>query len=560
MRRILLTSRVALSFSAATLVLSVTLAASGAPAPPRVVAIDAGGGNTCVLMSSGAVRCWGYNAQGQLGNGRARGTLHSSNVPVAVSGLTGGVRTISVGGAHTCAITRARGMRCWGLNGWGELGNGVESTLHDVPVGVSGLASGVAAIAAGGTHSCALTAAGGVKCWGSNGSGQLASTTIQIRRTPLDMPGLATGIRAIVAGGNNASTNGGQSCVLMSVGGVKCWGVYPGNGGPGCCSATPVDVAGLTNGVTAIAASGRHTCAITSVGGLKCWGENSWGELGDGTGTHRLTPVDVVGLSSGVKAVTLGQSLTCVLTTAGGVKCWGFNRHGEVGTGSRADQGPRTPTDVVGLRSGVAAISAGQAHVCALMVRGGVKCWGDNSVGQLGTGTRIHDSARPVDVRLGTPRSTPRTPATARLLPFVDRLEAVLVQSAAGRRELAAAISAGFRCSISTRAAATRIARVVDNRNRLLRQLAGVRGPTRQAVQAVSLLRLGLQHSIEADRHYRDGFLSIPAAGCPLPQNANFAAARRSDARATAAKRRFVRAFNPLARQVNRRTWSANEI
>jgi hypothetical protein len=76
----------------------------------------------------------------------------------------------------------------------------------------------------------------------------------------------------------------------------------------------------------------------------------------------------------------------------------------------------------------------------------------------------------------------------------------------------------------------------------------------------MALLRLGLQHSIEADHRYRDGFLSIRVAGCPKPQNAKFAAARRAHVRASSAERRFVAAYNPLARLVNRRTWLANEI
>jgi alpha-tubulin suppressor-like RCC1 family protein len=143
------------------------------------------------------------------------------------------------------------------------------------------------------------------------------------------------------------------------------WGAYPGTGAPGCCSLTPVDVPGLTSGVTAIAAGVTHTCAVTSAGGLKCWGANGYGQLGDGSTSGGETPVDVVGLSSGVKAVTAGQAHTCALTTAGGVKCWGFNWDSEVGNGSKADPSPRTPAYVVGLKSGVVAIAAGQAHTCA---------------------------------------------------------------------------------------------------------------------------------------------------------------------------------------------------
>jgi hypothetical protein len=202
-RRILVASRVAVALSAAALLLSVPLGASGATAPARAVRVSAGGYNTCALLSNGAVRCWGYN-QG------------------------------------------------------GELGNGVDSHLHDVPVPVAGLASGVAAIAAGGSHTCALSAAGGVKCWGSNGNGQLANSTQAVRRTPLDMPGLASGVRAIAAGGDT-TTNGGQTCALTSAGGVKCWGYYPGNGGPGCCSSSPVNVGDLTSGVVAIGSFGNRS-------------------------------------------------------------------------------------------------------------------------------------------------------------------------------------------------------------------------------------------------------------------------------------------------------------
>ena len=101
---------------------------------------------------------------------------------------------------------------------------------------------------------------------------------------------------------------------------------------------------------------------------------------------------------------------------------------------------------------------------------------------------------------------------------------------------------------------------MVANRQSLLRQLAGLRAPTQQAANALALLRQGLRHSVEADIRYRDGFYALGASGCPLPPNRNFALARESDTRASAAKRQFVAAYNPLARRVGRRTWSANEI
>ena len=158
----------------------------------------------------------------------------------------------------------------------------------------------------------------------------------------------------------------------------------------------------------------------------------------------------------------------------------------------------------------------------------------------------------------GTPK--PKA-APANLRPFVDRIENVLQQSTEGRKEIANALTAGFNCSVSPGRAAQQIASVADNRQSILQQLGSIRTPTQQADDIVTLLQRALQHSIEADRHYRDGFSAVPpGTSCPLPTNADFALASKSDARATAAKEGFVAAFDPLAVRFRRRSWSAGEL
>src|SRR5690606_35197193 len=120
------------------------------------------GEHTCALASTGAVRCWGSNDYGQLGDG----TTTQRSTPVPVSGLSSGVRAIAAGRFHTCAVMNAGGMKCWGSNDYGELGDGTQNERY-APVDVSGL-SGAQSAAAGNGHTCAIVSGGGVRCWGAN--------------------------------------------------------------------------------------------------------------------------------------------------------------------------------------------------------------------------------------------------------------------------------------------------------------------------------------------------------------------------------------------------------
>ncbi len=343
-----------------------------------IESIAIGGSHACALTTLGGIQCWGSDLYGQLGRGILTGT---SGTPADVIGLTDRVAAVAAGGNHTCALMTSSGLRCWGSNDYGELGTGNTVALA-TPTGVIGLASGVAAVVAGAVVTCALTNAGALQCWGQNLAGQLGTGTTSGSFEPIDVTGLARGVAEVAVGGKH-------TCALHTTGALQCWGYNAegqlGTGTPSS-SPIPVQVTGLTSDIVRVAAGYVHTCALTTAGGLQCWGQNAYGQLGDGTFKNSSTPVDVTGLASGVVAVALGRGHTCALTTASGLKCWGDNFSGQLGDGTF--RGSSTPVDVMELGSGVAAVVAGSRHTCVLTTRAGMLCWGNNDNRQLGNGTR----------------------------------------------------------------------------------------------------------------------------------------------------------------------------
>jgi trimeric autotransporter adhesin len=352
--------------------LTALAAAPGAQAEGARLA--AGLGHTCAVTADGAVKCWGLNEQGQIGDG---GTANASG-PTQVSGLDSGIVGVAAGGNHSCALSEDGGVRCWGWNINGQLGDGSRETRL-TPVAVSGLSTGVAAIVAGYAHTCALTTAGAVKCWGDNLKGQLGDGSTDDRDTPVAVSGLSSGVVAITAGAFH-------TCAVTEGGAVKCWGDDErgqlGNGTTGEFH-TPVDVVGLSSGVKAVAAGIEHTCALTETGGVRCWGLDSSGQLGDGGTANSDTPVAVSGLT-GASAITTGGYHSCAVSAAGGVECWGANDEGQLGDGGTADSS--VPVAVSSILAGTVAIAGGERHSCALSQAGGVKCWGWNAYGQVGNG------------------------------------------------------------------------------------------------------------------------------------------------------------------------------
>jgi alpha-tubulin suppressor-like RCC1 family protein len=349
------------------------------------IVLAAGDAHTCALTSDGRILCWGRNNFGQLGDG----TTTDSGSPIEGLGLQAPNLAVSAGYSHTCALTAAGGVKCWGRNSGGELGRaGADSPT---PVDATDLTTGVAAVSVGTDHTCVLTSAGGVKCWGWNNDGALGNNTRDNSTTPVDVIDLTSGATVVSAGGTH-------TCALVTGGGVKRWGsnVDGELGDKGYIdSLSPVDVVGLSSGVRWLSAGVSHTCVVTEAGGVQCWGDNDDGQLGDGSKESSNVPVDVSGLSSGFTAVAAGGRHTCALSEAGGVKCWGYNVYGELGSNSPSSV---VPVDVDGLSSGVVSLAAGSDHTCAVTSAGTVKCWGRNDYGAVGEGTSVYVTT-PVDVK-----------------------------------------------------------------------------------------------------------------------------------------------------------------
>jgi alpha-tubulin suppressor-like RCC1 family protein len=340
------------------------------------VAVAAGERHTCALLRTGSVKCWGNGANGRLGDG----TTKSRTVPTIITALSGGARALAAGSAHTCAVLRTGRVACWGLNAHGQLGDGTTKERHS-PVEIEGV-SGAVAVAAGGSHTCALLDSGKVKCWGENGeAGKLGNGGTDDSRVPVLVRSLGGPAAAIAAGR-------GHTCAVLSAGGVRCWG-EGGSGQLGVENPSPGSLPlapdGLKEDGASISAGRSHTCAVLKSGGMRCWGNNGGGQLGDSTLLDRPTPRDVDLPGQVFKGVGAGDMHTCGLLVSGRVACWGDGGDGRLGYEPWAE-GP-LPQVVEGLGAGAAAIADGGDHACALLDTGEIVCWGRGGSAQIGDGT-----------------------------------------------------------------------------------------------------------------------------------------------------------------------------
>ena len=339
-------------------------------------AISAGGFHTCALRADGTVQCWGNDGSGQVGDGGALGTSYSpvtvtvdtdSDPAVETLAPLAGATAIASGEYHSCALIGATGaVKCWGHNGFGQLGNGTTATATSA-VTVSAIPDDdphahpphkALAISAGQSHTCAVLDDNTARCWGHNFYGQLGNNTT------FTLPASAPA--------SERDQGGTDSYTPVTV-------KYDADGDP---LTDPVALGGIIS----ITTGQFHTCAGLSGGSARCWGNNGRGQLGDNTTTNKNKPVVVSGLT-GVRAITAGGFHTCALRTGNAMKCWGYNFYGQLGSYNLSSNIPVTVTALSGVTT---TATTGDGHACALVVSAEVPstdkpvCWGSNANGELG--------------------------------------------------------------------------------------------------------------------------------------------------------------------------------
>jgi alpha-tubulin suppressor-like RCC1 family protein len=314
---------------------------------------------SCAVVEAGNVVCWGANGEGQLGDG----TRAFHVLPAPVRGVgggepLGGARAVSLGRDHACAVMNDGSALCWGRNDEGQLGDGTterRTTPVRVASGPGGPPlAGVRAISLGRAHSCALLESGEARCWGSNALGQAGDGTRESRSTPV--PVLAAAGGAPLAGVTSLALGDFHSCALLSEGGLRCWGSNAaGQLGDGTRTDRELPTPVLSApggpplaGARALSGGGLFSCALVGDDGARCWGFNGQGQLGDGTTESRSTPVPVVSAVGGaplapVRRLEAGGLSGCALLDGRDVRCWGLNASGQLGDGTTENRSTPVP-------------------------------------------------------------------------------------------------------------------------------------------------------------------------------------------------------------------------
>jgi formylglycine-generating enzyme required for sulfatase activity len=351
-------------------------------------AVAVGFSGSCAIQNGGRVSCWGFTGLDSK----------PAYVPVEVPDLVD-ARAIAAGTDHTCVLRAGGSVACWGVDDNGELGSGTVTGGYSKQLLRVALEAPARSVAAGRRHNCAVVGDGDVRCWGLNDFGQLGDGTTTNANSPAKVPNLSDAT-AVTAGRSH-------TCALRRDGNVACWGLNAlgqlGNG-TRTNAPVPVDVLDVAGRATAISAAGSHSCLLAKDGRVSCWGSNAGGQLGDGTDVDSDVPVTVRNLAD-VTAIAAGgtwpnpfpedlrytEEFTCALLSDGSVRCWGGNASGQLGDGTQ--RASPLPVAVKGVPiagdedSRAVGISAGRRAACALLRDGSILCWGDNEHGELGDGT-----------------------------------------------------------------------------------------------------------------------------------------------------------------------------
>jgi bacillolysin len=317
-------------------------------------------------------------------------------------------KTLSSGANTSCVTSYANSASCWGANTNGQVGNKsttTQSSAVPVKTDAGAVATGFTTIATGKNHTCARTAAGNVQCWGSNTSGQLGDSTKTRRLGAVTVvnadASVLTNTAAVVVGDTH-------TCALSQSGTVSCWGSNAfgelGNGTqiPRTFPVTVVKAAGGTlSNVKTVSAGSAHSCAGLNDGTVWCWGNRASGATGSilASNAGAVQVKTSTGVLTGVTQITSGKQYSCAITGTSGSWCWGVNTHGQLGDGTRVNR-----NYAVAVRTGsstlknIVDIAAGSGnHTCAIMNTGAAYCWGDNASSQLGDGTvTLRTSAVPL--------------------------------------------------------------------------------------------------------------------------------------------------------------------